>query len=323
MERVQSALRASPSPLPPPTPGCPAAALRPLKSQKKQRNPPDVLRRVAPVARPRLGRQRQEDHLVDLDDGLIEVGRARDGQVKYVRPRLVADVQQVREPGAHEQRAALAAALEQRVGRDRRAHADGRDAARVERRGARVRRAGDRLEHAADALARRVGVVGGVLGQQLEHPVVGRCCVVVVVLGFGGRVSAERKCQGGRGNAQRNRRQLHTHARMHAPVGAAALAVWDLRFVGEVVCGGGVNVSLQVQQQCRRCACLNAAAREADSTRGADSSARSGIVVPTHHTPNYGSPSRRLQSRWHQHRPALPLTCANTSVKVPPRSIEK
>lgn len=50
-----------------------------------------------------------------------------DAEVKDVRPRLRADVQQVLEALGDDQREPLTLALQQRIGRDRRAHADGLD----------------------------------------------------------------------------------------------------------------------------------------------------------------------------------------------------
>ncbi len=49
-------------------------------------------------------------------------------------------------------------------------HADGRDVGGVQRPVPRVRLARDLLQNPADALPRRVWVVAGVLGQQLQNP---------------------------------------------------------------------------------------------------------------------------------------------------------
>src|SRR5262249_55299975 len=77
------------------------------------------------------------------------------------RPRLVADAQRVAEPFGHEQERALALALEQGVGGDRRAHLDGADATRGDRRIA------CKAEQVADAVDGGVAIGFRILRQEL------------------------------------------------------------------------------------------------------------------------------------------------------------
>jgi hypothetical protein len=99
--------------------------------------------------------------LVDLDHRLVEQLRQHDAAVEQPRPVLVGDAQRVGEAPGDRQHGAVALALEQRVGRDRRAHLD---------RGDRVRRdrvSGGDPEQLADALQRRITIAAGILRQQL------------------------------------------------------------------------------------------------------------------------------------------------------------
>ncbi len=76
-----------------------------------------------------LDRSVGEHAFVDLDDRGIELLRLPDVAGEDLRPRLVADLERVAEAArGHEQRA-LAAPLEQRVGRHRGAHLDDPDRA--------------------------------------------------------------------------------------------------------------------------------------------------------------------------------------------------
>mmetsp|Transcript_1772 Transcript_1772/g.5568 ORF Transcript_1772/g.5568 Transcript_1772/m.5568 type:complete len:250 (+) Transcript_1772:1819-2568(+) len=77
--------------------------------------------------------------LVHLDDLVVQHARAPDAQVKDVWARLSANVQQVSEAPAHEQRRLCSIPLEQSVGGDGGAHPDGEDATRVQGCLARVR----------------------------------------------------------------------------------------------------------------------------------------------------------------------------------------
>ena len=78
------------------------------------------------------------------------------------RARLVADLQRVAEAARRDQQRALALALEQRVGRDRRAHLDDADGA------GRDWRARREAEEVADRLHGGVGI-GGAFGQELAR----------------------------------------------------------------------------------------------------------------------------------------------------------
>ncbi len=101
------------------------------------------------------------DALVGLDDALVELLRQDDMALEQLRPVLIADAQRVAEaPGDH-QHGALALALQQRVGGDRRAHLHRGDG------GAGDRRIGGKAEQVADALDRRVAVALGIVGEQL------------------------------------------------------------------------------------------------------------------------------------------------------------
>ena len=68
--------------------------------------------------------------LVDLGDALVQHVGLDDVAGENLRPRLVADLERVAETLGDQQQRALALALEQRVGGDRRAHLDRADAAR-------------------------------------------------------------------------------------------------------------------------------------------------------------------------------------------------
>ena len=72
--------------------------------------------------------------LVDFDDRRIELLGLLDGAGENLRPRLVADLERVAEAARRDQQRALAAPLEQSVGRDCRAHFDDADGARRNRR---------------------------------------------------------------------------------------------------------------------------------------------------------------------------------------------
>ena len=101
------------------------------------------------------------DALVDFNNTLVEHVRLDDVAGKDFRPRLVADLQCVAEAFGDEQRGALALALEQRIGGDRRAHfhrADvpGRDCfSRLQ------------AKQVADALHSGVGIGFGIFRQEL------------------------------------------------------------------------------------------------------------------------------------------------------------
>ena len=101
------------------------------------------------------------DPLVGFDHALVEEAGKLDLPHEELRPVLVGDAQRVGEALRDHERRALALALEQRIGRDRRAHLD-----RFDRLGG-DRRARVQPEQVADALHRRVPVAFGILGQQL------------------------------------------------------------------------------------------------------------------------------------------------------------
>ena len=112
--------------------------------------------------RRRLDRAVGEHALVDLDDAGIELLGLDDVARENFGPRLVADLQRVAKAARRHQQRALAAPLQQRVGRDGGAHLDEADRAggdRVARREA---------EQIADRLHRGVGI-GGAFRQQLAH----------------------------------------------------------------------------------------------------------------------------------------------------------
>src|ERR1700691_2320411 len=70
----------------------------------------------------RLDRAVRAHALVDLDDAGIELLRLYDVAREYARARLIADLERIAKAArSHEQRA-LAAPLEQSIGRDRRSH---------------------------------------------------------------------------------------------------------------------------------------------------------------------------------------------------------
>ena len=103
-----------------------------------------------------------EHPLVDLDDRRIELLRLLDVAGEDLRPRLVADLERVAEAArGHEQRP-LAAPLEQRVGRHRRAHLDDPD------RAGRDRVAFGKAEQAADSLDRGI-LVSRALREELAR----------------------------------------------------------------------------------------------------------------------------------------------------------
>ena len=106
-----------------------------------------------------LDRPVGEHALVDLDDLRIELLGLLDVAGENFRPRLVADLERVAKAARRDEQGALAAPLEQGVGRDRRAHFDDSDRAR------RNRVALMQAEKAADALDRGV-LVGRALRQE-------------------------------------------------------------------------------------------------------------------------------------------------------------
>ena len=99
--------------------------------------------------------------LVDLDDLGIELLGLDDCLGEDVRPRLVADPQRIAETLRRDEERRLALALEQRVGGDRRAHADLADGA------GRHGIARSQAEQVADALHGRVAIGFRILRQQL------------------------------------------------------------------------------------------------------------------------------------------------------------
>ena len=101
------------------------------------------------------------DPLVDFDHALVEQRRQLDPPHEELGPVLVADPQRVGEAARDHERRALALALEQRVGRDRRPHFHRLDRAGGNRR---TRREPEQL---ADAVHRGIAVASGILGQEL------------------------------------------------------------------------------------------------------------------------------------------------------------
>ncbi len=127
-------------------------AIRPRRGER-------LARRVL-VERRDLGPVRA-DPAADLDHPFVEHGGKPDREVEQPRARLVADPERIGEARIDDQQRALAAALEQRVGRDGGAHLH-----RVDR-AARDRCVGGEAEHRANAGERRVAVAAGVFAQQL------------------------------------------------------------------------------------------------------------------------------------------------------------
>lgn len=118
-----------------------------------------------------LGVVLQRDTLIDLDDLLIQDVWLPDGEIKDLWPRLVSYGQTVPEALCDDHGDPLALALEQGVGGDGGAHADGLDGGGVEGLAAGNVSGEEVLHDAPDALERGVGVVGRVLGQELQHDV--------------------------------------------------------------------------------------------------------------------------------------------------------
>ena len=109
----------------------------------------------------RLDRSVRQHALVDLDDARIELLGLLDRAREDAGARLVADLERVAEAARRHQKRALAAPLQERIGRNRRSHLDGANCAR------RDRLAGSETEKAPHALDRRVRI-GGALGQKLH-----------------------------------------------------------------------------------------------------------------------------------------------------------
>ncbi len=109
------------------------------------------------------------DALLDFDHLRIQQLGQHDVLIEEARAVLVGDAQRVAKAARDDEQRALALALEQRVGRDRRAHLDDLD------RLACNRRSGSYAEELADSLDRGVAVAPGVLGQELvrDDPAVG------------------------------------------------------------------------------------------------------------------------------------------------------
>ncbi len=132
----------------------------------RDRGDPGVARRteIAPhrreIERPHDVAARP-DALVDLDHALVQQRRQLDPAHEELRPVLIRDAQRVGEAAGDDERRALALALEQRVRGDRRAHLDGVDRARGNR------RAGGKPEHLADRVHGGVRVALRILGEQL------------------------------------------------------------------------------------------------------------------------------------------------------------
>ena len=118
----------------------------------------------------RLG---QDDALVRFDHARIQQLRQVDAQIEDARPVLVADPQDIPEPLGDDENRRLPLALQQGIGRHRRAHADPLDAAAVEPvLGDGLPR--DLLDDAAHPFAGRIRVVPGVVRQKLQGHVTGR-----------------------------------------------------------------------------------------------------------------------------------------------------
>ncbi len=119
-------------------------------------------RRAGAVEVERLDFRAVDPHApADLGDALVQQRRQGDGEVEQAGAGLVADAQRVGEAAVDEQQRALALALQQRVGGDRRAHLDGVDGARRDRLGR------PEAQHRPDARHGGVGVAARVLAQQL------------------------------------------------------------------------------------------------------------------------------------------------------------
>ncbi len=101
------------------------------------------------------------DTLIDLDHALVEHRRQHDPADEQLGSVLIGDAQRIAEAAGDRQNRALAAPLEQCVGRDRRAHFHGLDGLD------RNRRVGRDHQQFADACDRRVAVPLGVFRQQL------------------------------------------------------------------------------------------------------------------------------------------------------------
>ena len=105
----------------------------------------------------------RHDPLVRLDHPLVEHRGQHDLTVEEVGPRLVADAQRIGEARGRDEQRAIALALQQGVGRDRRPHLDDIDL------GAGDRRARGDIHELANALDRGVPVMLRVLRQQLPR----------------------------------------------------------------------------------------------------------------------------------------------------------
>ena len=101
--------------------------------------------------------------LVRLHDPRIQQLGQHDVAVEDARALLVADAQRIAEAARGDEQGGLALALEQCVGGDRRAHLHALHLLR------RDRLAGREAEEMADPGDRRVAVLLGVLGEQLER----------------------------------------------------------------------------------------------------------------------------------------------------------
>ncbi len=112
----------------------------------------------------------RRDALVRLDGARMERFRQHDVKIEQARPILVGDAQGVAEAARDHQHGRFALALEQRIGRHRRAHLDRSDRDRRDRRGVR------HAQNVADAGERRVAVAFRILRQELarDQPAVGR-----------------------------------------------------------------------------------------------------------------------------------------------------
>ena len=99
--------------------------------------------------------------LVHLDDALVELLRQDDVAGEQLGPVLVADLERVGEALGDDEERALALALEEGVGRDRRAHLDRGD------RAARQLRVGAKAQYVADAGQGGVAIAAGIVREQL------------------------------------------------------------------------------------------------------------------------------------------------------------